>query len=133
VPEDDAIEGDSKSLRQEEGTLEGLMRERIRSMIETLIDEKLEAALGAARSQRVGSICAGFQHGKRECALPSLGARLHMPDRKSDKKAADQWQSNGSRDAGFDLDFEDLIASAVAQVVTKSGKVAKMRRSKFIR
>jgi hypothetical protein len=44
------MESDSRSLRQGAGTLEDLMRERIRATIETLIDEELEAALGAARS-----------------------------------------------------------------------------------
>ena len=34
--------------------LEELMRERIRATIETIVDEELEAALGAAPSQRVG-------------------------------------------------------------------------------
>jgi len=50
------------------------MRERIRATIETIIDEELEAALGAARSQRVGSVRAGYRHGKRERTLTtSLG------------------------------------------------------------
>jgi len=69
------MESDSRSLRRGDGTLEELMRERIRATIETLIDEELEAALGAGRSQRVGSIRAGYRHGKRERTLTtSLGA-----------------------------------------------------------
>jgi transposase-like protein len=69
------MESDSRSVRRGEGTLEELMRERIRATIETIIDEELEAALGAARSQRVGSVRAGYRHGKRARTLTtSLGA-----------------------------------------------------------
>jgi transposase-like protein len=51
------------------------MRERIRATIEIIVDEELEAALGAGRSQRVGSVRAGYRHGKRERTLTtSLGA-----------------------------------------------------------
>jgi putative transposase len=51
------------------------MRERIRATIETIVDEELEAALGAARSQRVGPVRAGYRHGKRTRTLTtSLGA-----------------------------------------------------------
>jgi len=68
------MESDSRSLERGEGSLEELMRERIRATIETIIDEELEAALGAARSQRVGSVRAGYRHGKRERTLTtSLG------------------------------------------------------------
>ena len=68
------MESDSRSLVRGEGSLEGLMRERIRATIETIIDEELEAALGAARSQRVGAVRAGYRHGKRERTLTtSLG------------------------------------------------------------
>ena len=57
------------------------MRERIRAMIEAIADEELEAALGAARSQRVGAVRAGYRHGKRERRLStSLGATtIAMP------------------------------------------------------
>src|ERR1019366_7095639 len=75
VPEDDAMESDSRSFGPGEGTLEELMRERIRATIEIIVDEELEAALGAGRSQRVGSVRAGYRHGKRERTLTtSLGA-----------------------------------------------------------
>jgi len=68
------MESDSRSLERGEGSLEELMRKRIRATIETIIDEELEAALGAARSQRVGSVRAGYRHGKRERTLTtSLG------------------------------------------------------------
>jgi hypothetical protein len=41
------------------------MRERIRVTIESIVAEELEAALGAAPSQRVGPVRAGYRHGKR--------------------------------------------------------------------
>jgi transposase-like protein len=57
------------------------MRERIRATIEAIVDEELEAALGAGRSARVGSVRAGYRHGKRERTLStSLGATtIAMP------------------------------------------------------
>ena len=42
------METDSRSGWQGKGALENLMRERIRAMIEAIIEEELEAALGAA-------------------------------------------------------------------------------------
>src|SRR5208282_6272640 len=62
-------------------SLEGLMRERIRATIEAIVDEELGAALGAARSQRVGEVRAGYRYGKRERTLTtSLGATtIAMP------------------------------------------------------
>ena len=69
------MEMDSRSGWQGKGALEELMRERIRATIEIIVDEELEAALGAGRSQRVGSVRAGYRHGKRERTLTtSLGA-----------------------------------------------------------
>jgi transposase-like protein len=59
------MESDSRGWSPGEGTLEELVRERIRATIETIVDEELEAALGAARSQRVGQVRAGYRHGKR--------------------------------------------------------------------
>ena len=72
---------DSRSGWQGKGTLEGLMRERIRTTIESIIDEELKGALGAAPSQRVGSVRAGYRHGKRQRTLStSLGATtIAMP------------------------------------------------------
>jgi transposase-like protein len=69
------METDSRSGWQGKGALEDLLRERIRATIETIIEEELEAALGAAKSQRVGSERAGYRHGKRARGLTtSLGA-----------------------------------------------------------
>jgi transposase-like protein len=48
------MESNSGSREQGEGTLEDLMRERIRATIETIVDEELEAALGAGH-HRSGS------------------------------------------------------------------------------
>ena len=75
------MEMDSRSGWQGKGALEDLMRERIRATIETIVEEELEGALGAARSQRVGSIRVGYRHGKRARTLTtSLGATtITMP------------------------------------------------------
>ena len=47
---------DSSSEWQGKGALEELLRERIRTTIEGIIEEELVAALGAAPSQRVGLV-----------------------------------------------------------------------------
>jgi putative transposase len=72
---------DSRVLGERKAPLEDLMRERIRETIEAIVDEELEAALGAARSQRVGVVRAGYRHGTRERQLTtSLGATtIAMP------------------------------------------------------
>ena len=75
------METDSRSGWQGKGALEDLLRERIRATIETIIEEELEAALGAGRSERVGAMRSGYRHGKRACRLTtSLGATtITMP------------------------------------------------------
>ncbi len=75
------MESDSRVLGAGKATLEDLMRERIRATIESIVDEELEAALGAARSQRVGAVRAGYRHGRRERTLTtSLGpTTIAMP------------------------------------------------------
>src|SRR5579859_7844282 len=75
------MESDSRVGGAEKATLEGLMRERIRATIETIVEEELVAALGAARSQRVGPVRTGYRHGKRARTLTtSLGATtIAMP------------------------------------------------------
>jgi len=86
---------DSKSRMVEEGgtgfgvdTIEQIMRERVRATIEAIVEEELEAALGASRSARVGEQRRGYRHGRRERQLTtSLGpttlqvprARLEQP------------------------------------------------------
>jgi transposase-like protein len=69
------MESDSRSAGPGKGALEELMRERIRVTIEGILDEELEAALGAARSQRVGLIRTGYRHGKRARTLATSLAR----------------------------------------------------------
>jgi putative transposase len=55
-------------------TLETLIRQRARGLIDAIVEEELEAALGAASSARVGSARQGYRHGTRERTLTtSLG------------------------------------------------------------
>src|SRR5271155_1504490 len=63
------MESDSSRGRQRKGALEELMRERIRTTIESIVDEELKAALGAARSQRSGPVRVGYRHGRRSRTL----------------------------------------------------------------
>lgn len=78
-------------------TIEHVMRERIRETIEWIVQEELEAALGAAPSQRVGAARQGVRHGIRGRTLTtSLGpTTLAMP--RARLRAADgrtrEWQS----------------------------------------
>jgi len=62
-------------------TIERVMRERVRDTIERIVAEELEAALGAARSARVGEARAGYRHGTRSRTLTtSLGpTTITMP------------------------------------------------------
>jgi transposase-like protein len=55
-------------------TLETLIRQRARGLIDAIVEEELAAALGAASSARVGSARQGYRHGTRERTLTtSLG------------------------------------------------------------
>jgi len=75
------MERDSRSGGQGKGSLEELMRERIRGTIEIIVEQELEEALGAASSERVGAERAGYRHGHRARTLStSLGASsIAMP------------------------------------------------------
>jgi transposase-like protein len=75
------MESDSSSGGPGKGALEEVMRERIRVTIESIVAEELESALGAAPSERVGPVRAGYRHGKRARTLTtSLGATtIAMP------------------------------------------------------
>jgi putative transposase len=75
------VERDSRSAGQGKGSLEELMRERIRGTIEIIVEQELEEALGAASSARVGAQRAGYRHGHRARTLStSLGAStIAMP------------------------------------------------------
>ena len=74
------MERDSRKAVEEEGlawgpdTIEAEIRDRVRGMIETIVDEELEAALGAGRSERVGAR-SGYRHGARERHSAPVSAR----------------------------------------------------------
>lgn len=69
------MERDSKSRGQGKGSLEELMREQVRGIIEVIAEQELEATLGAASSARVGAQRTGYRHGHRARTLStSLGA-----------------------------------------------------------
>jgi putative transposase len=62
--------------------IEAEIRTRIRSLIEGIVAEELEAALGAGKSQRVGAARSGYRHGSRERQLTtSLGPTAIMMPR----------------------------------------------------
>jgi putative transposase len=55
-------------------SLETIIRRRARGLIDAIVDEELEAALGAAPSERVGGARVGYRHGARDRTLTtSLG------------------------------------------------------------
>jgi transposase-like protein len=62
-------------LGAEEATsLETVIRQRARGLIDAIVAEELEAVLGAAPSARVGVVRQGYRHGPRERTLTtSLG------------------------------------------------------------
>jgi transposase-like protein len=79
---------DSRKAIGEEGfewgadLIEAEIRTRIRSLIEGIVAEELEAALGAGKSQRVGGARSGYRHGSRERQLTtSLGPTTIMMPR----------------------------------------------------
>jgi len=60
--------------RDEATSLETIIRRRARGLIDAIVKEELEAALGAAPSVRVGSARVGYRHGVRDRTLTtSLG------------------------------------------------------------
>ena len=52
--------------RSDETSLETIIRQRARGLIGSIVEEELEAALGAASSARVGTARHGYCHGSRE-------------------------------------------------------------------
>src|SRR5712691_6953385 len=64
-----------KAVRAEEATsLETMIRRRARGLIDAIVEEELEAALGATASARVGTARHGYRHGTRTRTLTtSLG------------------------------------------------------------
>ena len=60
-------------------SIEAKIQERVRGMIEAIVEEELEAALGAGKSQRVGAARTGYRRGTRERQLTtSLGKTTIM-------------------------------------------------------
>ena len=61
-------------------SVEGKIRQRVRPWIEAIIEEEVEAVLGATLSQRTETR-GGYRHGTRERTLTtSLGpTTIHMP------------------------------------------------------
>jgi putative transposase len=94
---------DSRKAAGEEGfewgpdSIETEIRERVRAMIEVIVEEELESGLGAGRSQRVGAARAGYRHGTRERQLTtSLGKttiRLPRARMKGSDGQVSEWQS----------------------------------------
>src|SRR2546425_2822249 len=78
-------------------TIEQVRRERVRATIETIVEEELEAALGAGRSARVGAARQGYRHGVRSRTLTtSLGpTALSVPRARlfQDGGGTGEWQS----------------------------------------
>jgi len=91
------MESDSRVSGAGKATLEDLMRERIRATIESIVDEELAAALGAARSQRVGVVRAGYRHVQWERTLStSLGPTTNAMPRariEDDAGRRREWRS----------------------------------------
>ncbi|MBV8055986.1 MAG: hypothetical protein JO071_12180 [Deltaproteobacteria bacterium] len=73
------MERDSRKAVREEGfewrldTIEAEIRERVRGMIEAIVEEELESTLGAGKSQRVGAVRTGYRHGVRASAQHQFG------------------------------------------------------------
>lgn len=94
-------EAEAKTERFGPDSIEVVIRERVRDVIERIVEEELEATLGAKPSQRVGAARQGYRHGHRERTLTtSLGpttiamprARVEQPDGR-----ATEWQSRTVR------------------------------------
>jgi putative transposase len=95
---------DSRKVSSEEAvcaeeatTLETLIRRRARGLIDAIVEEELEAALGAAESARVGPARQGYRHGTRERTLTtSLGPTTFTMPRarvRTAEGATAEWRS----------------------------------------
>lgn len=87
-----------EAIRAEEATtLETLIRRRARGLIDAIVEEELDAALGAAESARVGPARQGYRHGTRERTLTtSLGPTTFAMPRarvKTAEGATTEWRS----------------------------------------
>lgn len=76
-----ADRGGKEGRRFDRDTIEREIRERVRHIIEEVVDAELKGALGARPSQRVGDQRQGYRHGYRERTLTtSTGpTRFAMP------------------------------------------------------
>ena len=85
------------SVQTRPTSLETLIRQRARGLIDAIVEEELEAALGAASSARVGSARQGYRHGTRERTLTtSLGpTTVAMPRARvrTAEGATTEWRS----------------------------------------
>jgi len=87
-----------EAIRVEEATtLETLIRQRARGLIDAIVEEELEAALGAAESARVGLARQGYRHGTRDRTLTtSLGPTTFAMPRarvRTAEGATAEWRS----------------------------------------
>jgi transposase-like protein len=88
------MERDSRKGVGEEGfawgpdTIEAEIRGRIRRMIEAIVEEELEARLGASRSERVGAARTGYRHGARERELTTSLSKttIMLPTRAPERR-----------------------------------------------
>ncbi len=73
------------------------MRERVRATIEAIVEEELEAALGAGRSARVGEARHGYRHGTRPRTLTTSlePATFRVPRARLRREdgGTEEWQS----------------------------------------
>ena len=74
-------EGGKEIIRFDRETIEREIRDRVRHIIEEVVDAEIEEALGAKASARVGEHRRGYRHGYRERTLTtSVGAtKFAMP------------------------------------------------------
>lgn len=95
---------DSRKVSSEEAvcaeeatTLETLIRRRARGLVDAIVEEELEAALGAAESARVGPARQDYRHGTRERTLTtSLGPTAFAMPRarvRTAEGATAEWRS----------------------------------------
>jgi putative transposase len=97
------MERDSRKAVEEEGpawgpdTIEAEIRDRVRGLIEAIVEEELESTLGAGRSQRVGAARTGYRHGARERQLTTSLGRTTITLPRARLKSADgaesEWHS----------------------------------------
>ena len=91
------VSGDEAICVEEATTLETLIRQRARGLIDAIVEEELEAALGAAESARVGPARQGYRHGTRDRTLTtSLGPTTFAMPRARVRTAAGataEWRS----------------------------------------